>query len=70
MFATCMYMQHLDLLLPHPDETLAIYVRSRFNIWDILLNTPLQHVQHLDLLLQHRYKHLQHTYKKYLKHFK
>ena len=61
--ATCMYMQHLDLLLQHPDEMLATYVRNRFNIWDIHLKTSLQYVQLLDLLLQHRYKHLQHTSK-------
>jgi hypothetical protein len=55
-FATCMHMQYPDLLLQHPDETLATYVWNRWNIWDIHLKTPLQHVQHPDLLLQHRYK--------------
>jgi hypothetical protein len=26
MLATCMYMQHSDLLLQHPDKTLATFV--------------------------------------------
>jgi hypothetical protein len=27
MLATCMYMQHQDLLLQHPDKTFATFVR-------------------------------------------
>jgi hypothetical protein len=34
MLATCMYMQHLYLLLQHPDKTLATFVWNR-NIWNI-----------------------------------
>jgi hypothetical protein len=49
MLATSMYMQHSD-------ETLTTYVWNRWNIWDIHLKTSLQHVQHFDILLQHRYK--------------
>jgi hypothetical protein len=30
-------MQHPDLLLQHPDKTLATYVWNRWNIWNILL---------------------------------
>jgi hypothetical protein len=30
-------MQHLDLLLQHLDETLATYVRNRWNIWKLHL---------------------------------
>jgi hypothetical protein len=36
MLATCMYMQYLDLLLQHPNKTLATYI---WNIW----NTQLKH---------------------------
>jgi hypothetical protein len=37
MLATCMYMQHLDLFLQHPDKTFATFVRNRWNIWNIHL---------------------------------
>jgi hypothetical protein len=29
MFATCMYTQHPDLLLQHPDKALATYIWDR-----------------------------------------
>jgi len=59
---TCMYMQHLDLLLQHPDElqytsdtikylehTLETYVHSHCNMCNIpfyFCNTDTKHLQH------------------------
>ena len=37
MLATCIYMQHPNLLLQHPDKTLATYIWNRWNIWNIHL---------------------------------
>jgi hypothetical protein len=34
MLATCMYMQHPDVLLQHPDKILATYVWNKWNIWN------------------------------------
>jgi hypothetical protein len=37
MLATCIDMQHLNLLLQQPDKTLAIFVWNGWNIWNIHL---------------------------------
>jgi hypothetical protein len=47
-----------DLLLQHPDEHIATYVYKQIKHLEHTLETPLQHVQHPDLLLKHASKTL------------
>jgi hypothetical protein len=64
---TCIYMQHPDLVLKHPNESIATYVWNRWNIWNIhLKHMCIAHYNMRNILIYFcniLMKHLQHTSK-------
>jgi hypothetical protein len=66
MLATCMYMQHPDLLLQHADKTSATFFWNIWNMWNMHLKHTYISITTCttsDILCNIDIQHLQHTSK-------
>jgi hypothetical protein len=66
MLTTCIYIQHLDLLLQHLDKTLCDIRLEQWNIWNIHLKHIYSHYNMCNIPIYFcniDIQHLQHTFK-------